>query len=820
MRGRFTLVNPVAARLLRYSEEELIGTDVLDLVRPDYRPTIQRVYREQVKQRIPTTYFEFPAVAKDGTEIWVAQNLQLIYEGDKIVEMQAVARDISDRKAMEESLRKSEERYRAFVEHSSEAIWCVEFSVPCPIDLSVDEQIEHLYQHGYLAQCNDVMAQMYGLSRASDIVGTTMTELLPRSNRQNLRYLKAFINSHYRLTDAESLEPDGDGNTKWYLNNLVGVVENGAVVRVWGTQKNITETKLAAQEVEEANRRALEDYDRLVERIAKLGQTLGQACDLTTILRAIRNFTVVSVPCDGMMISLYEPEKETRRAVYCWADGIELNPASVANIPVKNGMTGRAIKTGSIVIDNEFHKTTDNLVKIGNLDDESVPKSALSAPMAVMGRVVGCIEIQSYDEGAYSQEHVTAMRMAANLAANAVENVDLIQREREKAEQLRQSQKMEAVGQLAGGVAHDFNNLLTAITGYSDLSLRKIEPEHPLRRNLEEINKAGTRAASLTRQLLAFSRKQMLQAEVLDLNAVVADMDKMLRRLIGEDIDLVTLLDPTIHPIKADPGQIEQVLLNLAVNARDAMPTGGKLTVETGQKYLDESYAKSHVAVKAGIYIMLAVSDNGTGMDEDTKRRIFEPFFTTKEVGKGTGLGLSTVYGIVKQTGGNIWVYTELGKGTTFKVYLPVAEEVVSDTGLKPSSQEIPQGRETILLVEDEEMVRNLTTEVLQTCGYEVLSAANGEQACEISQTFQGNIDLMITDVVMPQMGGRDLAEYLAATRPNTSVLYMSGYTDDAIVRHGVLDKNMPFLQKPFSPDSLARKVKEVLEGANAPVAS
>ncbi|HEY7783268.1 MAG TPA: PAS domain S-box protein [Pyrinomonadaceae bacterium] len=818
MRGRFTLVNPVAARLLRYSEEELIGTDVLDLVRPDYRTTIQRVYKEQVKQRIPTTYFEFPAVARDGTEIWVAQNLQLIYEGGKIVGMQAVARDISDRKAMEESLRKSEERYRAFVEHSSEAIWCVEFSVPCPTDLTAEEQIEHLYQHGYLAQCNNVLAQMYGLSRASDIVGTPMSKLLPRSNKQNLRYLKAFIHSKYRLSDAESFETDRDGSSRWYLNNLVGVVENGALVRAWGTQKDISETKRAAQEVEEANRRALEDYDRLVERIAKLGQTLGQARDLTSILRAVRNFAVVSVPCDGMMISLYEPDKETRRAVYCWTDGAEVDPGAVDNIPVKDGMTGRAIKTGSIVIDNEFHKTTGKVATVGKVDDEEfIPKSALSAPMAVMGRVVGCIEIQCYDEGAYSQEHVTAMRMAANLAANAVENVGLIQREREKAEQLRQSQKMEAVGQLAGGVAHDFNNLLTAITGYSDLSLRKIETNHPLRRNLEEIKKAGTRAASLTRQLLAFSRKQMLQAEVLDLNSVVDDMDKMLRRLIGEDIDLVTLLDPAIHPIKADPGQIEQTLMNLAVNARDAMPTGGKLTIETGQKYLDKTYAKNHVAVNPGMYIMLAVSDNGTGMDEETKRRIFEPFFTTKEIGKGTGLGLSTVYGIVKQTGGNIWVYSELGKGTTFKVYLPVAEEVVSATDMKPASPEIPQGRETILLVEDEEMVRTLTCEVLQTCGYRVLSAANGEEACEISSNFEGDIDLIITDVVMPQMGGRDLAERLAATRPNTSVLYMSGYTDDAIVRHGVLDKNMPFLQKPFSPDSLARKVKEVLDDVNTP---
>jgi PAS domain S-box-containing protein len=819
MGGRFTLVNPVAARIFRCSEEELIGTDVLDLVRPDYRSTVENFYREQIKKRISTTYFEFPMLAKDGTEVWLAQNLQLVVENGKVVEMQAVARDISDRKVMEESLRKSEERYRAFVEHSSEAVWCVEFAVPCPLSLPPDGQIAHLYEHGYLAECNDVMAQKYGLSRASEIVGTRMSELLPRSNPHNIAYLKKFIESGYRLADAESQEPDYGGRTKWFLTNLVGVVENGAVVRAWGTQKDISEAKRAAQELDEANRRALEDYDRLVERIATLGQTLGQARDLTTILRAVRDFAVISVPCDGMLISLYEEDKATRRAVYCWADGDERELTPLASIPVRDGITGRAIKTGTIVIDNEFQKHARDVISIGSFDAETVPRSALSAPMASMGRVVGCIEIQSYRLGAYSQEHMTAMRMAANLAANAVENVGLIQREREKAEQLRQSQKMEAVGQLAGGVAHDFNNLLTAITGYCDLSLRRLEADDPLRRNLEEIKKAGTRAASLTRQLLAFSRKQMLQAKVLDLNSVVSDMDKMLQRLIGEDVDLVTLLDPTIHPIKADQGQIEQVLMNLAVNARDAMPTGGKLTIETGQAFLDESYTQAHVAVKTGLYVMLAVSDNGIGMDKETERRVFEPFFTTKEVGKGTGLGLSTVYGIVKQTGGNIWVYSEPGKGTTFKVYLPVAEEAWLTMDAKPAPVEIPQGRETILLVEDEEMVRNLTCEVLQMCGYQVLTASNGEEACEVGRQYNGHIDLIITDVVMPLMGGRDLVERLAEMRPDAGVLYMSGYTDDAIVRHGVLDENMPFLQKPFSPDSLAQKVKEVLDGATPPVA-
>src|SRR6185503_13123709 len=343
-------------------------------------------------------------------------------------------------------------------------------------------------------------------------------------------------------------------------------------------------------------------------------------------------------------------------------------------------------------------------------------------------------------------------------AANAVENVTLMEREAEQANQLRQSQKMEAVGQLAGGVAHDFNNLLTAISGYSDLGLRRLGEGDPLRRNLEEIKKASTRAGSLTRQLLAFSRKQMLQAKVIDLNAIVTDMDRMLRRLIGEDIDLVTFLEPSSCRIKADPGQIEQVILNLAVNARDAMPRGGKLTVETGRVYLDETYARAHVAVKSGHYIMLAVSDTGIGMDAETQERVFEPFFTTKEVGKGTGLGLSTVYGIVKQSGGSIWVYSESGKGSTFKVYLPIVTESI-DVEQKSGNAEFYRGKETILLVEDEEMVRNLSREILEMNGYRVVTASDGEQAARLCESIDEEIHLMVTDVVMPQMSGRELSE-------------------------------------------------------------
>ena len=379
--------------------------------------------------------------------------------------------------------------------------------------------------------------------------------------------------------------------------------------------------------------------------------------------------------------------------------------------------------------------------------------------------------------------------------------------------QLIQSQKMEALGRLAGGVAHDFNNLLTAIIGYSEFLLQELNPYDPRRGDVEEIKKAANRAAALTRQLLAFSRKQMLQPQVLNLNTTVSNLEKMLRRLIGEDIELVTVLDPHLGRVKADPGQIEQVIMNLAVNTRDAMPQGGKLTIETRDVLLDEDYARQYADVQPGSYVMLTMSDTGTGMDEETLSHLFEPFFTTKDVGQGTGLGLATVHGIVKQSGGHITVYSEPGLGTTFKIYLPQTEEASTTTSLPLTRPAALQGQETILLVEDADMVRDLARRTLTFRGYTVLEAHDGEEALRLSTQHEGPIHLLVTDVVMPGgISGRQLAERLMATRPEMRVLYMSGYADDAIVRHGLLEPGMAFLQKPFAPDILALKVREVLD--------
>ncbi len=380
--------------------------------------------------------------------------------------------------------------------------------------------------------------------------------------------------------------------------------------------------------------------------------------------------------------------------------------------------------------------------------------------------------------------------------------------------QLRQTQKMDAIGQLAGGVAHDFNNLLTAILGYSNFVIDTFEPQDRRRADMEEVIKAGQQAAALTRQLLAFSRKQILQPTAVDLNAVVTGIHQMLSRLIGEHVDLVPILAPDLGAVRADSGQLEQVLMNLVLNARDAMPSGGRVVIETSNIELDETSVRQHVAVRPGSYVMLGVSDTGHGMDEQTQSRLFEPFFTTKEPGKGTGLGLSTVYGIVKQSGGNIRVDSKPGHGTTFTIYLPRVAEIAEPLAMASPPVGPPTGTETILVVEDTGGLRALARKILERYGYTVIDAPNGEEALRICERHEGTIHLLLTDVVMPGMSGRVLADLLAQLRSETKVLFTSGYTDDAIVHHGILRTGSAFLQKPYVLDSLARKVREVLDAS------
>jgi two-component system cell cycle sensor histidine kinase/response regulator CckA len=420
----------------------------------------------------------------------------------------------------------------------------------------------------------------------------------------------------------------------------------------------------------------------------------------------------------------------------------------------------------------------------------------------------------------FAEKTITPLRDSEGNIANFISSDrDITERRRLEA-QLQQAQKMDAIGRLAGGVAHDFNNLLMVISAYAELTLDSLAPKHPLRRNVEEIQTASRRAADLTRQLLAFGRQQMQALQLLDLNEVIQEICKMLPRLIGEDIELI--LDPgrSLGKVKADTVQIEQVVMNLAANARDAMPHGGTLTIETCNVRVDEAYLQRHSIVPPGDYVLLAVTDSGEGIPPEHLSHIFEPFYTTKEEGKGTGLGLATVYGIVKQSGGFIWVYSEAGLGTTFKIYLPLVHQKISKVPPRAVVEKPIRGCETLLLVEDEAAVRRPAREFLTLNGYIVLEAKNGEDALRIARDYSGSIHLMITDVVMPHMGGAQLAEQLAAERPQMGVLFVSGYAESTILRHGAIDMVTRFLQKPFSLKELGRKIREALDTKESAMAA
>lgn len=453
---------------------------------------------------------------------------------------------------------------------------------------------------------------------------------------------------------------------------------------------------------------------------------------------------------------------------------------------------------------------------IGRRIQDFIAPESLDPISTILGRgerIGGQVEVRfARQDGTDLWGLVDAARVASTETDAVLAMVVDVTQRRRLEEQLRQAQKMDAVGNLSGGIAHDFNNILSVILSYATLMLSDLTPGDPMRSDLEEVKKAGERAADLTRQLLAFGRQQVLQPRALDLNQVLIGMEKMLRRIIREDTELSLL---TSHPLGiayADAGQVEQVVMNLVVNARDAMPAGGSITIETGNVELDAAYAAIHHDVTPGSYVMLAVTDTGSGMDRATVEHIFEPFFTTKDRGKGTGLGLSMVFGIVKQSKGHIWVYTEPGRGTTFKVYLPR----VAGSGLteapEPTAPATLRGTETILLVEDEEQVRVVIRSVLRRQGYNVIEAQNGGEALLSCEKYTAKIHLLITDIVMPRMSGRELAERLMPLRPAMKVLYISGYTENAVVHHGVLDSDVAFLHKPITPDALTRKVRDVLD--------
>jgi len=622
--GRFHYISPQVEHILGFTPEEWMADDHtwFNVLHPEDAPkTIAAEHRREGElYRV-----EYRTRARDGREVWLRDDAIFVRDvetGNLL--MRGLLVDITERKHAEEARRESEERYRVFVAQTSEGIYRTEHDPPVPVDAPVDEQIRLSLASGYIAECNDAMAKMYGLNEARELLGKRLSEFLIADDPVTKEFMETFLTSGYRITDWESHEKDAQGQIKVFRNTMVGIVDKGCLVRTWGIQRDVT-----------------------------------------------------------------------------------------ARIQLE--------------------------------------------------------------------------------------------------EQLRNAQQLEAIGRLAGGVAHDFNNILSIIMGHGELLLGAVGADERARNGLEQIRRAADRAASLTQQLLAFSRKQVLQPKVLDLNDAVADVQKMLSRVIGEDIELIASLHPSLASVKADPGQIEQVLMNLAVNARDAMPHGGKLMMETANVEVGAELARD-LDLVPGKYAVLRVTDTGHGMDAGTLAHIFEPFFTTKPMGKGTGLGLATVWGIVKQSGGSIRVESEAGRGSTFRIYLPATE---GNTRRRPetvSAEKVAGGTETILIAEDEPDLRELARIFLEGYGYKVLEAASAEQAIQTAAAFSGSIDLLLTDVIMPGMSGRQLAESILSKRPQTRIVYMTGYTDDMVVQHKVLEPGVMLLQKPFSKVDLALKVRSMLD--------
>lgn len=657
----------------------------------------------------------------------------------------------------------------------------------------VDREWRYLY-------VNQTVVRQARRSR-EELIGRTMMEVYPGIDETSMFGVLRECMEHRVVHHLENEFTYPDGSTGWFELRFNPVLEGVFILSL-----DITERKEAEARLGHLNAvlRGVRDVNQLITREKDQGRLIQSACELLVDARGFR----------AVMIGLTD---ESWRMIACASAGEELDRLGdrLARGEVPD-CAREAMTRGEILRrDSPGNCDGDCACAAGFAEGNQVVAIALEHERQVFGFMLLFVPPHPGDvaeEDSLLQEAAGDLGFALHTMETRADR-ELARKDLGRAEeQLRQSQKLEAIGRLAGGIAHDFNNLLMVQIGYCDMIMERLDRTDPLASELSEVLTCAERAARLTRQLLAFSRKQALRPQVLNLNDVARDVEKLLRRLIGEDIELLTRLDEDLGQVEADPGQLEQVIMNLAVNARDAMPEGGRLTLETANVELDEAYAESSIGVKAGSHVMLAISDTGTGMDEATRKRLFEPFFTTKAKGKGTGLGLATVYGIVKQSGGNIWVYSEPGGGTTFKIYLPRVKGKAK-RGAKPVASELHGAGESILVVEDDPALRTLLTRMLEALGFEGHAAPNGNEALARLEAGEVNPVLLITDVVLPGMGGSELAERAQQLRPGLKVVYTSGYTDAAILHRGVLKASTPFLQKPFTRNDLATKLREALEG-------
>ena len=859
--GVFIDCNSSTEVLFACRKEEILGVSPLTLSpteQPDGELSAAKVTRYLgAAMKGEPQRFEWKHLRPDGTLFDAEVSLNKVdFLG--VSQLQAIVRDITERKRADAALRASEASFKSLFDTANDAIL--------------------LLNDGVFTDCNRRAEILFG-SR-DWIIGRSPLELSPEFQPDGQRsadkvpgHIKRTLTGEPQFFEWQHIRMDGTPfDTDISLNKVElrgethiqsiirditerkriekTIIENEAKFRdlfdnapvayheldVNGcyTRINQTEALMLGYTNDELRGRHVSDF--IVEKIsresvkAKLGGQLDFTAQERTFIR--KDGTHISVLIEDRLI--YDANGEISGIRTTLQDITERKRAEAAMRESEERFSGafEFAPIGVALVSPDGHWLKVNLALcelVGYAEEELLGmtfhdityKEDLDDDIDHMYRLIDG-EISSYQiEKRYVHKlghlvsillNVSLVRDEQGLPRYFISQIQNMTDRKQLEEQFRQAQKMEAVGVLAGGIAHDFNNLLTAINGYSDLTLRKMAADEPLRRNIEEIKRAGDRAAELTSQLLSFSRKQVLKPVVHNLNAVVVNIEKMLKRIIRENVELRTFLDAELGNIKADPGQVEQVIMNLAVNARDAMPGGGTLTIETQNVYLDEDYVSQKLMIAPGPFARLTITDTGDGMDAATQEHIFEPFFTTKQVGKGTGLGLSMVYGIVKQSGGDIMVYSEPGHGSTFKIYLPRVDEQVQKPKWNGDREERSLGTETILLVEDEEVVRRLVSDILTENGYTVLDAENGKAALAICKVRQEHIDMLLTDVIMPGMGGTELKQAVVEIRPEIKVLFMSGYTDDSIANRGIFDADTAFIEKPFTPDALARKVREVLE--------
>ncbi|MGA8023069.1 MAG: PAS domain S-box protein, partial [Candidatus Acidiferrales bacterium] len=763
--GQLLSVNPALARMCGYSSPEEMILSVQDMSQDLYADPQARVeFKRRMTEHGSVESFEYQLRRKDGARIWVSENARVVrVSNGEVVAYEGTMEDITERKRSELERQVTFEIIHAVnVTDNLDDLLYLVYQALRKV-LYAENCFVALYEPASGMFHFPFFIDQFDEAPPPQQVGRSCTAYVYRTGRAMLIPQQVFD----ELAEQGEVELVGTPSPSWL----------GAPLRTPAATIGV----LVVQHYE--NEAAYTERD--LEFLVSVGGQIALAIERKRAEEKIRE-------SEARLRVLVE-----QLPAVLWTVGKDLRFTSALGA----GLARLGLKPNQIV--------GVSLMDYFETNDQTF------LPIAAHRRATKGEAVTFHVEwkgGSYTC-HVEPLRTAEGELHGAICMALDITDRKQLEEQLRQAQKMEAVGRLAGGIAHDFNNLLMVIQGYADLMTERLAEGDPLRRNAEQIQTASQRATSLTRQLLAFSRKQMLAPKVLNVQSVVVDMEKILRRLIGEDIQLETSSAADLGLIKADRSQIEQVIMNLAVNARDAMPEGGRLTIETANVELDKAAAHPPAVLSPGKYVMLAVTDNGCGMDAETQAHIFEPFFTTKEKGKGTGLGLATVYGIVKQSGGYVWVYTEPGRGTSFKVYLPRIEDEQTARGRdgKSEARELPRGSETVLLVEDEKGVRELAREYLELTGYTVIAAEDGHTALELAAMHVGPIQLLMTDVVMPGISGRELAGRVKAIRPEIKVLFMSGYTDQAVVHHGILDNDAALLQKPFTMAALAAKLREIL---------